>query len=64
MESRPLELLTLEELAGKLKVKPSWIYARTRLTGEGTIPKLRIGRYLRFRENEVLEWLRGKQNND
>lgn len=29
--------LTVEELAAELKVKPSWVYDRTRRTGPGSI---------------------------
>ena len=52
------ELLTLEELAQKLKVKRSWVYARTRETGPRSIPRMKAGKYLRFQEQAVVEWLR------
>ena len=52
------KLLTLEELAERLKVRKSWIYARTRETGPGTIPRIKVGKYLRFEEKPVLDWLR------
>lgn len=52
------ELLTIEELAQRLKVKKSWLYSRTRERGEGTIPRIKIGKYLRFDENEVMEWIK------
>jgi excisionase family DNA binding protein len=52
------ELLTLEELAQKLKVKHSWVYARTRETGPGSLPRIKCGKYLRFSEGDVKEWLR------
>jgi len=52
------ELLTVEELAGVLKVPPSWVYGQTRQTGPGTIPRIRCGKYVRFIESEVMEWLR------
>jgi excisionase family DNA binding protein len=52
------ELLTLEELAQKLKVKRSWVYARTRETGPGSLPRIKCGKYLRFSEGDVKEWLR------
>jgi excisionase family DNA binding protein len=56
-----LHLLTVEELASELKVPKSWIYARTRETGPGTLPRIRVGKYLRFRLDEVLNWLTNKQ---
>ena len=54
------ELLTLEELAEKLKVKRSWIYARTRETGPQSLPRIKCGKYLRFQEQAVIEWLRNR----
>ncbi|MDY6988381.1 MAG: helix-turn-helix domain-containing protein [Thermodesulfobacteriota bacterium] len=55
-------LLTIEELARKLRVKKSFLYQRTRLRGPDSIPCLRIGpRYIRFREQEVLQWLQDQQ---
>jgi excisionase family DNA binding protein len=52
------KLLTVEELAKELKVKPSWVYGETRKTGPRSIPKLRVGKYLRFNLQEVLDWLK------
>lgn len=49
--------LTISEMAEILKVRKSWLYARTRQTGPGAIPRLKIGKYIRFRLNEVLAWL-------
>lgn len=57
-------LLTVHELAEKLKIPVSWLYSRTREKGEGTIPKIRVGKYVRFDETAVLEWLKGKQDAD
>ena len=50
----PHELLTLEETAALLKVSKSWIYERTR---KGTIPHLKLGKYLRFPLAELLLWI-------
>jgi excisionase family DNA binding protein len=47
-------LLTAEEIAGMLGVPVSWVRVRSR---EGTIPHLRLGRYVRFREEDVRAWL-------
>lgn len=57
------KLLTLEELAEKLKVRKSWIYSQTRETGPGSIPRLKIGKYLRFVERDVLEWVGSQAGN-
>lgn len=39
------KLLTVDEVAALLKVPKSWVYERTR---RGTIPHLKLGKYLRF----------------
>ncbi len=49
--------LTIVELAEKLKVPKSWVYSRTRETGPGTIPRFKVGKYIRFVESDVLAWL-------
>ncbi len=55
------ELLTIIEMAEKLRVPKSWLYSRTRETGPGTIPRVKVGKYIRFIESEVMDWLK-KQN--
>lgn len=51
------ELLTIQEMSELLKVKPSWLYFRTMQTGSNSIPRIRIGKYLRFNPGAVLEWI-------
>jgi excisionase family DNA binding protein len=60
-----MNLLTVDELALRLKVPRSWVYGRTRLRGndKNPIPCLQVGRHLRFDESAVMDWLRGKQDN-
>jgi excisionase family DNA binding protein len=53
-------LIGVEEMAKKLDVPVSWLYARTR-TNE--VPHYKVGKYVRFDEYEVWEWLK-KQNED
>jgi excisionase family DNA binding protein len=55
------DFLTVSELATALKVKDSWVYGETRKTGKGAIPRLRVGKYLRFSLEEVMNWLRDRQ---
>ena len=54
-------LITIDELSSKLKVPKSWVYSRTREIGPGSIPTIRVGKYLRFVESEVMEWLKERQ---
>lgn len=48
------KLLTPKELSELLSVKLSTIYHWTHLE---FIPYVKIGRFIRFRESEVLKWL-------
>jgi excisionase family DNA binding protein len=50
-----MALLTVEEAADLLRVKVSWLYERTR-TNE--VPHLKLGKYLRFDEEELWAWAR------
>jgi excisionase family DNA binding protein len=50
-------LLTVEEVAELLRVPLSWVYDRTRKRGAERIPGFRLGKYWRFREADVLEWI-------
>jgi len=54
------ERLTIKEIAAKFKVPVSWFYSRTRETGEGSIPRIKVGKYLRFNEAEVTAWINEK----
>jgi excisionase family DNA binding protein len=54
------DFMTIDELAKVLKVPKSWLYSRTRQCGPGTIPRIKIGKYLRFEEEKVMRWLREK----
>jgi len=47
--------LTIEEAAALLRVKVSWLYERTR-TNE--VPHIKLGKYLRFDQEEILAWTR------
>ncbi len=51
------ELLTVDELAQWLKVRPSWIYDRTRRRGPDQLPFIKLGKYLRFEEAAVKVYL-------
>lgn len=54
--------LTVAELAKVLKVHKSWVYTRTRETGPGSIPRINLGKYRRFILQDVLDWLKNKEN--
>jgi excisionase family DNA binding protein len=48
-------LIGIHEMAEKLDVPVSWLYSRTR-TNE--IPHYKVGKYRKFDESEVFEWLK------
>lgn len=54
------ELLTVEEVASLLKVPKSWVYEHTRKRGTERLPHIKLGKYLRFFESEVREFLESK----
>jgi excisionase family DNA binding protein len=53
-------LLNVEEIARVLNVPPSWIYSRTRETGPESIPRVKVGKYLRFELQAVMDWLKAQ----
>lgn len=57
-------LLTIDEMAEALKVAKSWLYSRTREIGPDAIPRVKVGKYIRFVEADVMEWLKRKQEED
>lgn len=50
-------ILTVEELAKRLKVPVSWVYEKQRARYSNPLPTLKIGRYLRFDWAQVSSWL-------
>ena len=57
------ELLTVDEIARKLNISVSWIYSNARKKGVNSIPHLKIGKYIRFQEDVVRQWLENQQRN-
>jgi hypothetical protein len=57
-----MQLLTVDELATELKVPRSWVYSRSRETGTTAIPRIKVGKYLRFNLDAVISWLKEQQN--
>jgi len=51
------ELLTVSDVATFLQVSKSWVYERTRRRGAERLPHLKVGKYLRFRWNEIERYL-------
>ncbi|OEU64729.1 MAG: hypothetical protein BBJ57_04005 [Desulfobacterales bacterium PC51MH44] len=51
------DLLKPREMADVLRTPLSWLYSQTRKKGKNTIPMIRVGKYIRFEKNKVLEWI-------
>jgi excisionase family DNA binding protein len=47
-------LLTANQVAERLGVKPGWVWAQARA---GRIPHVQLGRYRRFREEALEDWI-------
>ena len=50
-------LLTVQQVAELLHVPVSWVYGRTRKRSIERLPGIRLGKYWRFREEEIHEWV-------
>ena len=50
-------LLTVEEVASLLHVPVSWVYGRMRKRSLERLPGYRLGKYWRFREDEIHAWV-------
>ena len=50
-------LLTVEDVAVLLHVPVSWVYGRTRKRSVERLPGYRLGKYWRFREDEIHAWV-------
>jgi excisionase family DNA binding protein len=60
-EINPADILTLSELAERLKVSEQWVFAKTRRRCADPLPFIRCGRYLRFKWSDVSAWLSARQ---
>ena len=54
--AKELRYMDVKQLSERLSVPESWIYART---ASGEIPHVKLGHYVRFRLDDVMEWLEG-----
>jgi predicted DNA-binding transcriptional regulator AlpA len=52
-----ISLLTVYEVAERLQVPVSWVYQRTRRPGPEQLPPFKIGKYLRFEEQALLDFI-------
>jgi hypothetical protein len=52
------EFFTAEEIAPLFGVSPNWLlrYTRKQVAGKDTVPHVRVGKFIRFRVEELREW--------
>jgi excisionase family DNA binding protein len=55
------KLLTIQQVADLLHVPVSWVYGRTRKRSIGRLPGIRLGKYWRFREEEIHAWVESQR---
>jgi excisionase family DNA binding protein len=51
-------LFTVHDVAALLQVPVSWVYGRMRKRSPSHLPGYRLGKYWRFDEREVMQWVR------
>jgi excisionase family DNA binding protein len=49
--------LNVHEVANLLQVPVSWVYGRLRERSAEALPGYRVGKYWRFREQEIIAWV-------
>jgi len=54
-------LLTVQQVANILHVPASWVYGRTRKRSPEGLPGIRLGKYWRFREEEIHSWIESQR---
>ena len=55
MADAPYNVLTIEELAGYLRIPKSTLY---KLVREGSVPCQKVGKHWRFHKDAIDEWLK------
>lgn len=61
METKPVDILTIEEISAYLRIPKSTIY---KLVREGRIPCQKVGRHWRFRKSAIDDWLTQSPNHE
>ena len=55
-------LLTVKEVAEMLTMPVSWVYERVDPQMPNRLPGIKLGKYWRFRREDILEWLERQRN--
>ncbi len=57
-ETQEGQFLTVQDVAKLLRVPVSWVYGHTRKRSLERLPGYRLGKYWRFREDEIVAWVK------
>jgi predicted DNA-binding transcriptional regulator AlpA len=60
----PADIITPAQLAERLQVPETWVYAKTRKRCQNPIPFIAVGRFIRFDWPTIVEWLRKQTENE
>ncbi|MCK5097008.1 MAG: helix-turn-helix domain-containing protein [Desulfobacteraceae bacterium] len=60
-QSLPDEIMTADDVCRDFKLNKTKLYSLTMQTGSGSIPRFKIGRDLRFKKSELLEWFNSQK---
>ena len=55
------KLITIQQVADLLHVPVSWVYGRTRKRSIERLPGIRLGKYWRFRGEEIHAWVESQR---
>jgi excisionase family DNA binding protein len=58
------QLLNIQQVAAMLHVPVSWVYGRMRKRSAQRLPGIRLGKYWRFREEEIHRWIENQRGGD
>src|SRR5579859_530151 len=58
------QLLNIQQVAALLHVPVSWVYGRMRKRSAQRLPGIRLGKYWRFREEEIHRWIENQRGGD
>ena len=52
---------TADDVCAAFKIPKTKLYSLTMQTGEGSLPRFKVGRDLRFKKSEVIEWFNSQR---
>src|ERR1700692_2923178 len=61
VERHTEKLITIQQVADLLHVPVSWVYGRTRKRSIERLPGIRLGKYWRFRGEEIHAWVESQR---